>query len=75
MMEHTPPRYNFTYAGSDSRLVNVSFEAETWPEALSHFVQFLRGSGFTVDDNSIGINLKKHVIDPDYTPFITTFQQ
>lgn len=33
------------------------FEAGTWFEALDQFVKFLRGSGYSLGDDSVGINL------------------
>lgn len=73
-IEKTPAFY-FHYTGSYGKEVSIRFEAETWAEALSNFVQFLRGAGFSLDDDSVGVNSKKHIIDRDCTSSITTFQQ
>lgn len=73
-IEKTPAFY-FHYTGSDGKDVSMRFEAETWTEALSNFVQFLQGAGYILQHNSVGINSKNHIIDPDHTAFITTFQQ
>lgn len=33
------------------------FESDMWYGALDQFVKFLRGSGYTVGNDSVGINL------------------
>ena len=37
-------------------IVIHEFEAQTWYQALDNFVKFLRGSGYQLQDNSVGIN-------------------
>ena len=37
-------------------IVIHEFEAQTWYQALDNFVKFLRGSGYQLKDNSVGIN-------------------
>lgn len=41
------------------------FEAVTWTEALDHFVKFLRGSGYSLEDNSTGVNTDLHMFPED----------
>ena len=36
------------------------FEALRWDEALDQFVKFLRGSGYTLSDSSVGVNAAQH---------------
>lgn len=59
-------RWSFEHIGADDTVSRISFQAETWTEALEKFIQFLRGSGFFIDYDSIGINEKKH-------PCVSTF--
>ena len=69
------PSFYFHHKDSFGKEVSMRFEAETWPEALSNFVLFLQGTGYILQRDSVGVNSKNHVIDPDCTTFITTFQQ
>lgn len=69
------PVFYFHHKDSFGKEVSMRFEAETWPEALSNFVLFLKGAGYLLKSSSVGINSKYHVIDPDHASFITTFQQ
>ncbi len=41
----------------DGTVVTHEFEVETWYESLDSFVKFLRGSGYLLKNNSVGINL------------------
>ena len=58
--------------------VSHVFEAHTWYEALDQFVKFLRGSGYSLQNHSVGINESAgHVILQNYDEFpnITVFEQ
>ena len=37
-------------------IVIHEFESSQWYSALDNFVKFLRGSGYQLQDNSVGIN-------------------
>lgn len=37
-------------------IVTHEFESSQWYSALDNFVKFLRGSGYQLKDNSVGIN-------------------
>ena len=37
-------------------IVLHEFESSQWYSALDNFVKFLRGSGYQIKDNSVGIN-------------------
>lgn len=37
--------------------ITHEFKSETWYNCLDSFVKFLRGSGYYLKDNSVGINL------------------
>lgn len=53
------------------------FEGTTWYHALDHFVKFLRGAGYQLKDNSVGINeAAGHLFLDDFLlSNITTFEQ
>lgn len=38
----------------------TSFVADAWPTALKEFILFLKGNGFRLENDSIGINSKLH---------------
>lgn len=40
--------------------ITHEFEALRWDEALDQFVKFLRGSGYTLNDSSVGVNKVLH---------------
>ena len=40
--------------------ITHEFEALRWDEALDQFVKFLRGSGYTLSDSSVGVNEAVH---------------
>lgn len=41
----------------DMTTVTYEFESSTWYEAVDQFVKFLRGSGYSLGNDSVGINL------------------
>lgn len=50
------------------------FTAGTWAEALDYFVKFLRGSGYDLEDDSIGVNTYQHpLVSLDGLSNITEF--
>lgn len=56
--------------------VTHEFESEVWYGCLDQFVKFLRGAGYDVGNNSVGINLGgniKHWFLDDYTYGNITF--
>lgn len=66
-------RFTFENVGADNAVNRLTFQAETWTEALEKFIQFLRGSGYFIDYDSIAINEKKHYglptqLIPSYYP-------
>lgn len=54
-------KFIFQSIGEDDSKVTHEFEAETWGLALNEFVKFLMGSGFSLENNSIGINTNIHL--------------
>lgn len=52
--------FEFKHTDVDGGTNVLKFSADTWTEALEKFIQFLRGSGFFLDYDSIGINGNKH---------------
>jgi hypothetical protein len=49
-------KFTFQTTNEDGVVITHEFAAETWYEALDHFVKFLRGAGYQLKDNSVGIN-------------------
>lgn len=58
-------KFNFESENVDGAICTQSFEACTWTEALDYFVKFLRGSGYSLEDNSVAVNTDLHMMD-DY---------
>lgn len=62
----------------DGTVVTHEFEEGVWYAALDSFVKFLRGCGYHLEDNSVGINLKAgHYFYSEDEPYynITFFEQ
>lgn len=57
-------KYTFIREDDDGEINTTSFETDTWFVALDRFVPFLRGGGHFLQNNSIGINTKHHLLDP-----------
>lgn len=45
----SPMKYTFSCSDEDL-LLSLNFNAESWPEVLEHFWQFLVGCGFYITD-------------------------
>ncbi len=65
--------YFFSAVDPDGSHTRISFEADDWLKILDNFVLFLRGKGFYVCDDSIGVNLAKHYPPEDTYYTFTTF--
>ena len=61
----------------DGTVVAHEFESLTWYSALDNFVKFLRGNGYYLQNDSVGINLDAgHLfIGDEYHDNITFFEQ
>lgn len=57
--------WTFARTDSDGVTTTSSFTAGSWPFALQQFVNFLKGSGYGIDNKSIGINGNKHLPEID----------
>ena len=59
----------------DGTVVTHEFEEDVWYAALDGFVKFLRGCGYRLEDNSVGVNegLNHWGIDSCNLGNITTF--
>lgn len=71
-------KFEFQSTSEDGDVVSHQFEAFTWYSALDHFVKFLRGSGYHLENHSVGINTEAgHVFLEGYDDFsnITFFEQ
>lgn len=70
-------KFEFQSTNEDGDVVSHQFEAGTWYEVLDHFVKFLRGSGYSLQNNSVGINESAGHwgIEDYYLDNITTFSE
>lgn len=71
-------KFTFEYQDEENtKTLTVSFECGTWYEALDEFVKFLRGCGYALKDNSVGINESAgHILLEDvWFSNVTTFEQ
>ena len=61
----------------DGAVITHAFEEDVWYAALDNFVKFLRGCGYDLADNSIGINEGLDHRGMEYYELgnITTFEQ
>lgn len=53
-------KFKFECETCEGTKTTAEFEAATWLDALDHFVKFLRGSGYLLENDSVGINTAKH---------------
>jgi len=56
----------------DGTIITHEFESDVWYSALDQFVKFLRGSGYQLKDNSVGINLLAGHLFTEYLPLHNT---
>ena len=54
--------FKFESVDMDGCVLTQEFEADIWMEALDYFVKFLRGSGYSIENNSVGINTDLHLL-------------
>ena len=54
--------FKFESTDMDGCVLTQEFEADIWMEALDYFVKFLRGSGYSIENNSVGINIDLHTL-------------
>ena len=59
------PTWSFSYTDHDGAMTSKIFEADTWTLALYEFVNFLRGCGFIIGEDSIRLN-EKHAVGEDW---------
>ena len=52
--------FKFESTDMDGCVLTQEFEADIWMEALDCFVKFLRGSGYSISNTSVGVNAEKH---------------
>ena len=71
-------KFEFQSTNEDGDIVSHQFEASQWYSALDQFVKFLRGSGYALQNHSVGINeAAGHIVLQEYEEFgnITFFEQ
>lgn len=54
--------FKFESVDMDGCVLTQEFETDIWMEALDYFVKFLRGSGYNIENNSVGINTDLHML-------------
>ena len=54
--------FKFESTDMDGCVLTQEFETDIWMEALDYFVKFLRGSGYSIENNSVGINTDLHTL-------------
>lgn len=54
--------FKFESVDMDGCVLTQEFETDIWMEALDYFVKFLRGSGYSIENNSVGINTDLHML-------------
>lgn len=61
----------------DGTVITHEFEEDVWYAALDNFVKFLRGCGYRLENNSVGINEGSGHCGMEYYELgnITTFEQ
>ena len=67
--------FKFESVNTEGCKVTQEFEAEIWMEALDYFVKFLRGSGYSISNTSVGVNAEKHTVNTCELSSITAFSQ
>ena len=68
------PTMTFTYVDHEGVVTTKEFTPSTWVSNLNEFVNFLRGCGYLVSNESIGVNTTKHpYIDYDSVYNLATF--
>lgn len=66
-------KFKFQSVNDDGCCTTQEFESSTWVEALDYFAKFLKGSGFGVSNESIGVNEDRHTFDSLMYSNITPF--
>ena len=67
--------FKFESVDMDGCVLTQEFEADIWMEALDYFVKFLRGSGYSIENNSVGINTDLHTLYEDEATSTTVFSE
>lgn len=63
----------FSYTDANGTVSTKQFSMETWTEGLDEFVRFLKGCGFYLDHDSVGVNTTKHIFIQEDYPTLTSF--
>ena len=59
--------FTFTYTDGDSRSFEMSFEADTWPQAVEQFTSFLGAVfGYSIKDQ-VALKTSKYRLSDDWS--------
>ena len=67
--------FKFESVNGDGCVVTQEFDTDVWTEALDYFVKFLRGSGYSLDYTSVGVNVGKHCVRFEELSNVTCFSE
>ena len=67
--------FKFKSVNGDGCVVTQEFDTDVWIEALDYFVKFLRGSGYSLDYTSVGVNVGKHCVRFEELSNVTCFSE
>jgi hypothetical protein len=66
--------YTFTSIDMDGVKSTREFEADCWFDALDEFVNFLKGSGYSIPTGTVGLNVCTTFFEPDLDSNLTIFE-
>ena len=62
-MEIKENKFSFHHEDTLGKINLVTFEADTWTEALNQFVLFLKGLGFFIENDDIQLHSRRESLD------------
>lgn len=67
-------KYTFTSIDIDGVKSTREFEAECWFDVLDEFITFLKGCGYSISQDAVGLNTRYASFIPDFDSNLTTFK-
>lgn len=61
-MQEIKSTMQFTFVDCEGVVSTRTFTTDTWVHALDEFVAFLKGCGYFLQDDSVGINKANHLL-------------